>query len=93
MNIFLSFIRFLFIHLCLYLHHSPENYLDYHILDNLGHGSKCLDIMGLDILGLDIVGITRAPCGLIAHEKFGVGLGTQARLLFDCASVQIGGSS
>ena len=44
-------------HLCSYLHNSLENYLDYHILDILGHGSKCLDIMGLDILGLDILGI------------------------------------
>ena len=35
--------------LCLYLHNSFENY---HILDILGHGSKCLDIMGSDILGI-----------------------------------------
>ena len=46
-------------HLCLYLHNSLENYLDYHILDILGHVSKCLDIMGLDLLGLDILGIIR----------------------------------
>ena len=46
-------------HVCLYLHNTLENYLDYHILDVLGHGSKCLDIMGLDHLGLDILGIIR----------------------------------
>ena len=45
----LSFLSFLFMYLCLYLHTSLENYLDYHILDILGHGSKCLDIMGLGI--------------------------------------------
>ena len=27
------------------------DYLDYSILDILGHGSKCLDVMGLDLLG------------------------------------------
>ena len=39
--------------------HTLENYLDYHILDVLGHRSKCLDShnMGLDILGLDHLGI------------------------------------
>ena len=39
--------------------HTSLNYLDQHILDILGHGFKCLDIMGLDILGLDILGIIR----------------------------------
>ena len=34
-----------------------ENYLDYHILDILAHGPKCLDIMGLDLLGLDLLGL------------------------------------
>ena len=43
---------------CLYLHNSLENEGNYHILDILGHGSKCLDIMGLDLLGLDILGIS-----------------------------------
>ena len=41
------------------LPNSLNNYLDYHILDILGHGSKCLDIMGLDLLGLDILGRLR----------------------------------
>ena len=43
-----------YIYACTY---TSLNYLDYHILGILGHGSKCLDIMGLDILGLDILGI------------------------------------
>ena len=56
---FIIFPKFLFMHLSLYLHTSL---LDYHILDILGHGSKCLDIMALHVLGLDIVGIIRPDC-------------------------------
>ena len=32
------------------LHLYLQNYLDYHVLDILGHGPKCLDIMGLDLV-------------------------------------------
>ena len=49
------------------------------LLDILGHGSKCLDIMGLDISGLDILGIIRHnrvcsvkltfhTCGIAGHN-------------------------
>ena len=48
----LSFLSFLFFYACIYIANTLKNYFNYHILDILGHGSKCLDIMGLDILGL-----------------------------------------
>lgn len=59
-----------FICACTYITHL--NYLDHHILDILGHGSKCLDLMRLDPLGLDILGIIPSSCG--QEEVRGVGL-------------------
>ena len=51
------------------------------MLDILGHGSKCLDIMGLDILGLDILGIIlnwewelRADHGIPANDTFAIAI-------------------
>ena len=51
------------------LPNSLNNYLDYHILDILGHGSKCLDIMGLDLLGLDILGIARYSMATLSYKS------------------------
>ena len=50
----------------MYLHNTLKNY---HILDFLRHGSKCLDIMGLDIMGLDIMGLDILGIDIIQRKE------------------------
>ena len=79
-ELLLSFLSFLFIYACTYITHLKITLII--TLYILGHGSKCLDIMGLDFLGLDILGIIQFHTRLLLDDFYVANNGSNNQGIF-----------